>query len=475
MVDAGAASWAAQEYGLAELGDARRTARVVAMAARVAEHPAGKVTEAFPTSAEQQGAYGLLENKRVRVESLIDAAGVACALRCAGELLAIVPVDGSSAAMADPYGRKGFGRVGTYSAGARGLKVISAIAVTAAGTPLGLCAQSLWMRSAKRPHARGRHAREMRRVEDKETQHFLDVLRATAARFDKEAPKTRCWFQLDREGDAWPILQTLAALSPHWFTVRAAWSRRVRRARKMGDLRRSIAQQPVLGQIELDVPAGPGRAARCAQLSVRIGRVVLDLCDRRTKRHFPLEVNVVWAHEVRTTPRGEQPLDWLLLTNRPVETLADAQLVLEGYALRWRIEEVHKTWKSGACCVEDAQLHTQAAVAKWATLLFTVAVRAERLKHLARNEPDKPASVELSPHEIRALVLLKRKEKKRTETIPQTMPTIGQAVRWMADLGGYTGKSSGGPPGTITIGRGLERVVAGAEVLKALGEPGIEM
>jgi hypothetical protein len=475
MVDVGAATWAGQEYGLAELGDARRTARVVAMAARVAERPAGKVTEAFPTSAEQQGAYGLLENELVRVESLIDAAASACARRCADEPVVFVPVDGTSVALADPYGRKGFGRVGTYSAGARGLKAISAIATTAAGTPLGLCAQSLWMRSAKRPHVRERRARAMRRIEDKETQYYLDVVCATAARFEKHAPKTCCWFQLDREGDAWPILQTLAALSPHLFTVRAAWNRRVRRARKVGYLRRSIAQQPVLGQIELDVPAGPGRTARCAHLSVRIGRVVLDLHDRRTRQRFPLEVYVVWAHEVRTTPRGEPPIDWLLLTNRPVATLADAQLVLDGYALRWRIEEVHKTWKSGACCVEDAQLHTEAAAAKWATLLFTVAVRAERLKHLARNEPDKPASVELSPHEIRALLLLKRKEKKRTETIPQTMPTIGQAVRWMADLGGYTGKSSGGPPGTVTIGRGLERVVVGAEVLKVLGEPGVEM
>jgi len=120
--------------------------------------------------------------------------------------------------------------------------------------------------------------------------------------------------------------------------------------------------------------------------------------------------------------------------------------------------------------VEDAQLHSQSAVSKWASLLFTVAVRIERLKHLSRQAPDQPASVDLSPHEIRALLLLKRKQKKRTETVPDTMPTISQAVRWLADLGGYTGKSSGGPPGSITIQRGLDRVTAGAEVLRALDE-----
>jgi hypothetical protein len=49
--------------------------------------------------------------------------------------------------------------------------------------------------------------------------------------------------------------------------------------------------------------------------------------------------------------------------------------------------------------------------------------------------------------------------------------TIGAAVEWIARLGGYTGKSSGGPPGAITIGRGLERLkdyVEGARAMRAL-------
>jgi hypothetical protein len=35
------------------------------------------------------------------------------------------------------------------------------------------------------------------------------------------------------------------------------------------------------------------------------------------------------------------------------------------------------------------------------------------------------------------------------------VPTIGLAARWIADLGGYTGRSSGDPPGSIVIRRGL--------------------
>jgi hypothetical protein len=182
-----------------------------------------------------------------------------------------------------------------------------------------------------------------------------------------------------------------------------------------------------------------------------------------------MPLHAVWAREV-DTPRGETPLDWMLLTDHPIDTLEQAQLVIDHYIQRWRIEEVHKTWKSGGCGIESSQLHSGPAAMKWSTLLFTVAVRIERIKHLARTSPDVPASVELSSHEIRALLLLKRKYKKRTETIPDTMPTIAQASRWIADLGGYTGKSSGGAFGSITLGRGLTKVVAVASALESLDE-----
>ncbi|WP_394827214.1 hypothetical protein [Pendulispora albinea] len=68
--------------------------------------------------------------------------------------------------------------------------------------------------------------------------------------------------------------------------------------------------------------------------------------------------------------------------------------------------------------------------------------------------------------------MLKRRYKKKNETIPEGIPSIAQATLWIAELGGYTGRSSGGPPGSIPIARGLERVLIAAEVVEALGASG---
>lgn len=142
--------------------------------------------------------------------------------------------------------------------------------------------------------------------------------------------------------------------------------------------------------------------------------------------------------------------------------------VIGGYALRWRIEEFHKTWKSGDCNVESTQLRDAQAVMVWASILAAVAVRVERLKILSRTEPQLPATVELSSHEVLALVLLKGTSRKSEPTASESPLTISQAVQWIAELGGYTGKSSGGPAGSITIGRGLEELRVAVRLLHAV-------
>lgn len=128
--------------------------------------------------------------------------------------------------------------------------------------------------------------------------------------------------------------------------------------------------------------------------------------------------------------------------------------MLHGYTQRWRIEEFHKTWNSGACQVERTQLRSKDNILRWAVLLSSVAVRVQRLAMLSRTQPDLPATEELDQGEIDAAMMSTRQKTWR----PGQVPPISEVTRWIAELGGYTGKSSGGPPGIQVLTRGLQRI-----------------
>jgi len=462
--------WAESAFGKVNLGDSRRTARFVRCVARAFEKPSGKLSETFTRTKELGAAYDFVENPKVCIHQLEDCVGRATAAACTGGERVRIAVDGSSAQVVDRTGKKGLGRIGADTKPTRGVKVMTALAVDAHGTTVGILAQAFWARASaskrKKSLAQKHNERNRKSPQQKETGYWLGVIGQSAKRLDESG--VLGWFQLDREGDAWPMLQTLAKTN-HWFTVRSAWDRVVQgTGRDRHHLRAVLAARRPIGSYELNVPAGKKRKARRARMLVRVATVTLVLRDKCKGTTFPLSVNVVWVREQGTTPRGEKPVDWMLLTNAPIDTVAMAFDVVAGYAMRWRIEEFHKTWKSGACKIEDTQLRSRNAIIRWATILGVVAARIERLKKLSRTEPDRPASDELTETEIDVLIALKRSYKKRTETVPNGMPSMAQAVRWIADLGGYTGKSSGGPPGSIVLTRGLLHLAAAVDGVLAM-------
>jgi hypothetical protein len=458
-------TWAAEQFGSVDLGDVRRTSRLVRVAASAARAPAGTVTSVFTDDAERQGAYDFLESQHVDPDALERGVGETLARRCATEERILVPVDGSSLSFVDRTGERGLGAVGTYTAGAVGLKVISALALTADGVPLGLLRQVFWRRPVRRPT--NRRPANKRPIDKKETRHWLDAVTTSAERIAAVPGAPRITFLVDREGDSASMLCTLIATKQD-FIVRGNWDRTVRAEDgRSWKVRALIGHQKPLGSYDVELAGGPGRAARVANVTLRAVDVLVALKDPKTGKRREVKLTAINAREMLSCPTGEEPLDWLLLTNLRVENFTQARTVVSTYALRWRIEEFHRTWKSGHCNVEDSQLRSEQALRKWALVMAAVASRIERLKLLARTKPDLLADTEFSEIELHALILLKRRSKKKTETIPDSVPTIAQATLWLAELGGYTGKSSGGPPGTLTISRGLAKVRAAADAIAA--------
>jgi Transposase DNA-binding/Transposase DDE domain len=451
-------SWAEEEFGQAELGDARRTSRLVAFAAAVAARPAGTVTKALSSSAAREGAFRLLENTAVRPDSVRAAVVGATGHRCAALGRVIVPIDATSLKVTDERAAKGLGAVGTTTNGARGVHAMTALAVTPQGASLGMCAQILWVRDETR--------RKRANPDDSEARFWVEAMAASNATFEKYAPDCQPWYQIDRGGDCNRVL-VKAVDEQALLTVRAQYDRHLDDENK--HLWPCLQRSPVIAKRQLQLPTRPParkrhwvrgrrlqffvpRPGRTARVEIRAARVTLVLKEPGQTRR--LEINAVFVKEIGY--RGADALDWMLLTTHPIQTRKDVLAVIDAYTLRWRIEDFHRAWKRGLCRVEDTQLRSRDAIFKWATILATVATRAMRLAHLARTTPDVPASTEFGAFEIEAIMALR--QPKLGDDRP---PTLLQAVRWVAEIGGHVGPWAG-LPGATTIGRGLHDVLVTA-------------
>jgi hypothetical protein len=373
-------------------------------------------------------------------------------VRACADKYVFVAEDGTSLHLTDRVGGREVGGVGAWSQNGRGLQVLSALAVSWDGTPIGLVGQRFWARKERTTKYRKRHSMEM------ETRYGMEMLREVHDRFVEHNPEVTPWHQLDRGYDTWPVLLE-AERNKMLVTVRSAYNRIVRDNRKAPKQRlHALAHAaPILGTYSLQIPARPKRPARLAKMTVQTCKVTIEL-HTSSKRVEYITLNVVLTKECT----DNKPLTWMLLTTAPVHCLDDAMTVIEGYKARWRIEEFHRAWKKGVCNVENNQLRGRQAIVKWATILAAVAARAIRLTYLAREKPEMSALEEFSRDEIDGIIaLLQPKGVKKG-----AKPTLLVAVGWIADLGGFAGKYSRKPPGPTVVARGLQKVEVAANVLK---------
>ena len=163
-------------------------------------------------------------------------------------------------------------------------------------------------------------------------------------------------------------------------------------------------------------------------------------------------MQVVVAEEL-SPPAGVKPLRWVLLTTLEVTGWDDAVQIVRWYRTRWLIERYHFVLKSG-CGIEKLQLETADRLQRALAVYCVVAWRLLWLTYEARQQPDEVCTVVLAAHEWQALYCTIH----QTAIPPATPPTLRQAVRWIAQLGGFLARTGDGEPGVQTIWRGLRRL-----------------
>ena len=436
-------SWAACELRHAQLGDVRLNRRLVRIVEDLAAKPTASVPEASGTWAATKGVYRFWDSDQVTAEAIRASHTQSTVERLAGHELVLAVQDTTDLDYAHHPATKGLGPLeNKYQ---YGMRVHSSLAVSSVGVPLGLLHQVDWVRD---PATVGkRHSRRKRATKDKESQRWLTALLASQEVVPAEVAVVTV---ADSEADIYDLF-ALPRRRGSELLIRGTHDRRVG---EVGYLWQTLEQSPVRGHYTLEVHRKAGRKARQACISVRYTSVDIEPPRHHLGRAAlsPVSLQVVLVRE-ETPPPGVPAITWLLYTSLPIESLEDALRCVRWYSYRWLIERYHFVLKSG-CRIEQLQLETAARIERALATYCIVAWRLLWLTYEARQSPDTPCDRVLEPAEWQSLYCRIH----QTPCPPATPPTLHQAVRWIAQLGGFLARKSDGEPGVQTIWQGLRRL-----------------
>jgi len=455
-------AWARAQFGDCELGDERRTKRLIQVAEQVANHPSASFPEQTQSWGDLKAAYRLFDADEVTFESV--AAPHWRQTRWVGPGRYLVLADTTEIDFGYHREIPGLSRIGNGSS--TGFLLHNALLVEAGREALvGVAAQTIHYRqpAPKKENKSQRFRRE------RESRVWGDVI-------DRVGPPREGveWIHVcDRDADDFEVFCHLIENRSGWVVRTASRHRLILTPEgEKQPLEKYLESLPLAGTYELSLRARPKQPARTAQLEVRSGALAMPM-PRHKSTYVkaldpePISMWVVWVREVEA-PSGVKPIEWVLYTSAPVKTFDDAWKVIEYYECRWLIEEYHKALKTG-CAVERRLLRSAQRLEAMVALMSVVAVRLLELKSLARNETDRPARQVVPPLWLKMLKAA-RKNLLRVHDL-----TIQQFYRELAKLGGFLGRRSDGDPGWITIWRGWEQIntlVHGAQLAIELNKCG---
>jgi hypothetical protein len=449
------AAWAARTFAGCDLGDARRTRRLVAVAERLAAEPGGSLPAALAAPARLKAGYRLLHTEAVTVEALTAPHRAQTRQAASGPGVTLLiqdttELDYTAHPSVDDLGPIGDGR-------GRGYLLQSVLAVRPAdGAVLGLAALTPFLRQAQAD--RGTRAAD-RRHRARESDIWPQTVAAVGA-----PPPGATWVHVgDRGADVFTFFAACRAADAA-LLVRVAQDRCATAADGTGTHVLATARAlPPAAQRSQALTARHRQPARTAHLSLAWAALTVHPpADVRGQAGLPAWVVRVWEAD---PPPGVVPLDWVLVTTVPVGSVAEAWERVGWYERRWLVEEYHRCLKTG-CRIEARQLQDRAALWRLLGIAAPTAVRLLHLRQAARADPDLPATAVL-PAEVIAVVAAKTGQ-------PTADMTARTCWRLIARLGGHQGRRGDGEPGWETLWKGwrvVSLLVEGLHLAASLPDP----
>jgi hypothetical protein len=435
-IAAPAADWADQTFGSVDLGDRRRTKRLVTLATAWATSPTKTMPQQSKAPAALKASYRLLHTDEVNVAQIL-APHTEETRQLAATCPVVLLVQDTTAFDFTAH-RQTSGLAPIGDGRGRGFHLQTVLALTPERMPVGVLAAEFWLRQ---PHPRD-ETRTERAQRVRESERWGRMVRRVGT-----PPAGCCWVHVaDREADIYDFFLAVQETGSE-VLVRLVQNRVVLDDEgSPGHLLDALRDHPVQGQRSLRIPGRPGRKARTAMVGVAWGRTTLQPPRRRDRRcphpaPCPIWTVRVWELD---PPAEVLPIEWMLATTVPVETEAEAWERVAWYTARWVIEEFHQALKSG-CGGEVTQLRDCAAIWRRVAILLPLAVRLLVLRSLSRDDPELPVGLVADPLTVQLVA-------RRTGLAAAT--TVGAFTRQVARLGGHQGRAGDGPPGWKSLWEG---------------------
>jgi hypothetical protein len=438
MPKASFSDWIEREFKQVDLGDRRLNQRLQQIVTDLSHHPQATIPQASGTWARTKGAYRFFDHAGVTPAVILAGHQAATLERLATPKTVLLVQDTTSLNYACQAVDSGLGKLGNRGDEALGLWLHTTLAVDEQGTALGILDAQMWVRDPARAGVAA--WRRQRALADKESQRWLNSFEESI-RVAGLLPHSRVINVADREGDIYELFAVAAQHPEVGILVRARHNRRLQQEQK--GLWDFISAQPVAGQVAITVPRKPGVAGQPATLEIRFGEVAIQ------KKASALKLWIVEARQ--TGVSAAKAICWRLLTNQPVSDLAGAVEKVAWYRQRWRIEEFHRVLKTG-CQAEARQLEKVARLKNVLAVDLIIAWRVLELTRLARQSPDLPATELLTEDEVKVLCAMCKPFAGRNTL------KLREAVRAIAQWGGFLARKSDGEPGPMTLWLGLLRL-----------------
>ena len=454
--------WSATEMKSVDLGDKRRNRRLIELVSSMAAVPSKSIPSAVNGGHnETTAAYRLFDNGALAFENILEPHIDTTYQRVAEQDVVIVVQDTTELDLTRPRVQvEGAGPLDGTSRFGELLHPL--VAFTPSGTPLGTLYAQLWTREPGCSQAKDRKKLP---IEEKESLRWLETHRH-AQEIAQEQPDTNFVCVADSEADIFEVIECDQD-SPDNFQwiIRSCYDRLVVSDDPEGPthLHQHLLESPVLYSKQISIRGrekklacdkrarNQPRVTRECKVEVRAATVTLNNPYRSDRKLRPTTVHAVFVLE-KDAPEGDVPVSWLLLTNMPISTEEEVELVISFYCIRWMIEIYFRTLKSGSR-IEKRRFETIERFERCLAVSMIVAWRTFYTTRIGRELPDISCEAVFTADEWQPVYQLVTNQEP-----PSTPPSLRRMVRLIARLGGYVDRSRDDEPGTDTVMRGMERL-----------------